>query len=113
MLKERDDVGEGFVERGAIEARCLGEMLPNSVQDRVRDLVCDNVMREAGENDLPRQLSNIAGLVAKIAEQHRSQVRIVEGVSLLEGVGKDAQMSTQQIAGVAAARPAPLDRPPE
>ena len=51
MLEERDDVGEGFVEGENVGVVRLVEARVHTVEQRVRGLVRDDVVRQAGEHE--------------------------------------------------------------
>ena len=50
MLQQRDDVGEGLVEGADVGVRRLQEAAVHAVEQRVRGLVRDDVVRQAGED---------------------------------------------------------------
>ena len=92
MLQQRDDVGKALVEGQHIGVGRLQEHRPQPVDDGVRHLVGDNVVRQAGEHRLPWQIGpDILGLGAEVTEQDRIQPRLVEGVRAVEGMRKQAQ----------------------
>ena len=65
----------------------LGEIRPNAVDDRVGHLVGDNVLREAGENELAGEISTLSGFVrGEVAKQNSVRLRAVVGIGLLHSV---------------------------
>jgi hypothetical protein len=79
------------------------EAVPQPVNDRVRGLVRDNVLGQAGEDGLARQVGpRILGVGGEVAELERKRVRVVEGVLALKSMRKNRQF-------LAAAE---VDRPP-
>ena len=56
MLEQRDDVGEALVERQHVDVGRLEEIAAQAVHDGVRHLVGDDVVRQAGEDGLARQV---------------------------------------------------------
>ena len=57
VLKERDDVGEGFVERQDVRVGRLHEVLVEAVEQRMRRLVRDDVVRQAREDHAAGELT--------------------------------------------------------
>ena len=77
-LATRSQVGEALVECEHVGIRRLGEVGPYPVYDRVRDLVGDDVVRQAGE-DCPAGIV-LAGVVigsGEVAEEQRALGRAV------------------------------------
>ena len=70
MLEDRDNVRETFVEGRDIAVARLDEKLAQPVNERMCHLVSDDVMREAGEDGLARQVRPwVLPIRAEIAEQ--------------------------------------------
>ena len=92
MLEQRDDVGEGLVEGEHVGVARLDEAPVHAVEQRVRRLVRDDVVREAGEDEC-RRAGCCAGSAGarEVAEQQRLLLRAVVGVGLAQGVRVDAQ----------------------
>ncbi len=83
MQEQRGEIGEGLVERQHFGVGRFREEGANAVDDGMRHLVRDDVVREAGEHALPRQVVALVlfrGL--EIAEQDALGLAAVEGVGL-------------------------------
>jgi hypothetical protein len=92
VLEDGDDVGESLVKAEDVAVRGLEVARPQAVDERVRHLVGDDVVREAAEDGLPREVRARLLLVGpKVAEEDREEVGVVEGVRAAEGVGQEAQ----------------------
>ena len=65
----------------------LGEELAGAVDDRMRGFVRNDVVGEAGEYCLPRQIaSRLSAAGAEIAEQNGVRLGTIEGIRLTHGV---------------------------
>jgi imidazolonepropionase-like amidohydrolase len=91
VLKERDQVGERLVKRQHVGVHGLVEAGVHAVQQRVRDLVGDDVMRKAGEHQGARRVAGVFDADRKVAEQERLLFRAVVRVAVAQGVRVDAQ----------------------
>ena len=83
VLEHRHDVGEGLVERQDVDVARLLIAPMQSVEQRMRRLVRDDVVRQTGEHHAAERL--VVGLGAhlgKIAEQQRDLLGTVIGVGL-------------------------------
>ncbi len=122
MLEERDEVRKGFV-KGAHVGVVRLEVAPmQAVEQGVRRLVRDDVVREAGEDDAAGEvLALVVRQRRKVAEEQRDFLRRVVGIRLAQGVGinpqppHEALFFPQRRVFLAPPRLAlrPEDRPPE
>ena len=93
MLKERYQVGEGFMPCEHVRVRGHGKVLAEPVNERMGDFVGDDVRRQAGEDHLAGQIgARILQIGAVVAEQHRLARRVEVGVAALERVRNEAQL---------------------
>ena len=70
MLEQRDDVGERLVEGQHVRVGRLHEVLVQAVEQRVRRLVRDDVVRQAGEDHAAGELAGGAIVGGrKVAEE--------------------------------------------
>ena len=93
VLQQRHDVGEAFMEGEHIGIGGIDELAMHAVEQGVRGLVGDDVLRKAGEDHAARQL--FAGVVVvgvEVAEQQRDFLGRVVGIGLAQGVRIDAQL---------------------
>ncbi len=75
MLEQRHDVGKAFVEGEDVDVRRLEEQRPQAIHDRVGHLVRDDVVGQAGKNDLAGQIwTGIDRVGVEIAEQDSVEV---------------------------------------
>jgi hypothetical protein len=123
VLEQRDQVGEGLVERERVRIARVEQGRVHAVEDRVRRLVGHDVLGQAREHRAPGiDASRIRVRGREVAEEQRLALRIVERVLLPQRVRVDAQLT--DVLGGAVARyarrpqhPAPqgvlevLDRP--
>ena len=73
VLEQRHDVGERLVERGRVRAGRLEEEATLAIDEGVRRLVGDDVVREAGEDGLAGQVhARIGAGRLEIAEHQRT-----------------------------------------
>lgn len=56
MLEDRHDIGKSLVKSGDIAIRWFSEIAAETIDDGVRNLVRDDVLRQAGKNVLPRNI---------------------------------------------------------
>ena len=92
VLEDGDDVGEGLVEGDHVDVGGLEHAAVHAVEDRVRHLVGDDVVRQAAEDDAARQLvARIGRRRVEVAEQQRGFRWGVVGVLLAQRVRVDAQ----------------------
>jgi hypothetical protein len=92
VLEEGDDVGERLVEGERVAVRRQEILRQRRVEQRVRRLVRDDVVREAGEHEPARQLRAGRGAHrGEVAEQERVLARAVVRVRSAEGVRVDAE----------------------
>ncbi len=92
VLHEGHDVGEGLVEGEHVAVGRDPEAAVHPVEDGVRRLVGDDVVRQAGEHRAPRHV--VARIVlrrAEVPEPQRHPLRIVVGVRLAERVRMHGQ----------------------
>ena len=93
MLKERYQVGEGFMPCEHVRVRGDGKVPAEPVNKRMGDFVGDDVRRQAGEDHLAGQIgAGILQIGAVVAEQHRLARRVEVGVAALERVRNEAQL---------------------
>ena len=88
VLEQRSQVRECLVECRNIHVGLFEKIASQTIDDRVRHLVHDDVVREAGENRLARQVA--AGILAvgdKIPKEDAVRVGAIEGVRRLHRVG--------------------------
>src|ERR1043165_3638714 len=70
VTKERHDIGERFVKCGDVRTRPFREVSANTVEDRVREFMHDDVVRQTSEHCLTGQIaSGIYSTGAKISKQ--------------------------------------------
>ena len=92
VLEDGDDVGERLVEGDHVRIARVEHAAMHAVEDRVRHLVRDDVVREAGEDDAAGKLvARVGRRGVEVAEQQRRLRRRVVGVLLAQGVRIDAQ----------------------
>ena len=92
VLEQRDDVGERLVEGEHVGVARLDEAAVHAVEQRVRRLVRDDVVRQAGEDQRrPACSSGRRPPAREVAEQQRLLLRAVVGVRLAQRVRIDAQ----------------------
>ena len=92
MLEERDNVGKRFVERQHVPVARLDEARVQPVQQRVRGLVSDHVVRKAGEHHAAGKVtSRIGRRGGEIAEQQRLPFGAVVGIRLAQGMRINAE----------------------
>ncbi len=92
VLEDGDHVGKCLVESDHVRVAGVEQTPVHAVQDRMRHLVCHDVMRQTGENQAPRQLvTRIGRRGVEIAEQDRGFGRRVERILLAQRMGVDAQ----------------------
>jgi hypothetical protein len=98
VLEEGDDVGERFVEGEHIRVARFGEIGVQPVQERVRGLVRDDVVREAGKDQAARQVRpGVLGDRWKIAEEQGLLLGAVVGVGLPQCVRVDAKLAHELV----------------
>ena len=66
VAEQRREVGEALVEGQHVGIGRLGEVGADAVDDGVRHLVRDDVVRQAGEDALAGQVAALAGLVRRV-----------------------------------------------
>src|SRR3954464_9102638 len=87
MTEERRQVREGFVKGWNVDVGRFHEVSANAVDDRMGRLMGNDVVGQAGEDRLARQVfAGVGQTCPKIAEQDAVHLRIVEGGRLTEGV---------------------------
>ena len=92
VQEQRRQIGERLVEREHVGVRWLGEEGPDPVDDRVRDLVRDDVVRQASEDALAGQVVALIGIRSpEIAEQDAVGLAAVERVGLDHRVRKQLE----------------------
>ena len=91
VLEQRDDVGERLVEGEHILIHRLVEARVHAVEQRVRGLVRDDVVRQASEYGRAGRVPAVFRRGLEIAEQQRLLLRAVIGVLLAQRVRIDAQ----------------------
>ena len=91
VLEERHDVGERLMECVDVRVGRLVEARVDAVEQRVRHLVRDDVVRQAREDERPRGVVGVLRRDREIAEQQRLLLRAVVGVAVAERVRVDAQ----------------------
>ena len=92
VLEDGHDVRESFVEGEDVRVRRLEQPRPQPVDHRMRGLVRDDVLGEAGEDGLAREVGpHLAVGSTEVAEQQRMQPVVVVGVAGLHRMGVDAQ----------------------
>lgn len=89
MREERDDVGEGFMEGEAVDAGGFGKPPVKPVQDRVRHLVNDDVVRQGGKDPA---CSYLFGGGLKVAEEQCLFLAAVVRVRLAKRVRVDPEL---------------------
>ncbi len=92
VLEERNDIGKGLVERQHVRVRRSIEATVHAVEQGMRGLVGDDVVRQAGEDHAPRHMTSgivVRGL--KVPEEQRFLCRAVVGVRLTQRVRVDAE----------------------
>ena len=124
-----DDVREPFVKASLLRRGRVGVAPAQAVEEGVRRLVDDHVVREAGEDQagaeaarlpalrlpfrrvvvgvifcLPAALSPVEIRLREVAEQQRAVVLRIEGIGVGEGVRRDLKLVAEE---------APADAPPE
>jgi hypothetical protein len=91
-LEHGDDVGEGLVQCRHLGAGGLVVAAMQPAQRRMGDLVGDDVVRQAGEYQLSRQVrAGIVDVGRKVTEEDGVQVIVEVGVAPLERVRHQAQ----------------------
>ena len=96
VLEQRDDVGKRLVEGADVGVGRREIAAVHAVEQRVRRLVRDDVVREAGEHHAARNVLGCFGLGgAEVAEQQRNLVRRVVGVRLAQRVRIDAEAADE------------------
>ena len=91
MLEQRDDVGERLVERRHVDIRPLGIARMQAVEQRVRGLVRNDVMRDCAEDDGAAHHRPAAVGGREIAEEQRDLLRIVVGVRFPQRMRIDSE----------------------
>ena len=92
VVEHRDEVGEGLVVGVHVPVGGDREHRSYPVHDRMRDLVGDDVDRQAREHELPRQVGLGVGLIgAVVAEEDGPPFRVEVGVAPVEGVGHEPE----------------------
>jgi len=115
MLEDGHDVGEALVEGEDVAVRGLEVARAEAVDESVRHLVCDDVVREAGEDRLAREVrAGVFVVGAKVAEEDGEEVGVVVGVRAAERVRQEAEARAPLEAGTSGRAPrrssrAPLD----
>ena len=90
VLPQRHGVGEAFGNCQRVRIDRLAPAAPHAVKDRVRGLMSDDVLRQAGED--PLSLVPVGARPAlEVAEQQRPLARAEIGVRLAQCVGVDAE----------------------
>ena len=115
VAEQRDDVGKTLVECRNVLIGLLGEVAADAVDDRVRRLVNHDVVRQAGEDGLPRQVApRILAVGAEVAEEDAVRVRAVEGVGGHHRMREDVERADVDRAAALDVFPAaPVDAPAE
>ncbi len=91
MLKDRDEIGKAFVEAEDVRPARLAKMGAQTVEQRMRDLVRDDVVRQTGENDAAWQGPPVrVRHGAEVAKAQFAGRLVVERVLTLEGMRQDA-----------------------
>ncbi len=86
------EIGERLVEGRHVGVAVVLEEAVQAVEQGVRRLVRDHVLRQAGEDQPPRQvLARVGEAGREVAEEQRLLLRAVVGVGLAKGVGIDPQ----------------------
>src|SRR2546423_601570 len=91
MLEQRDDVGKGLVEGQHVLVNRLVEARVYAVEQGMRRLVRNDVVREAREDRGARRIPSILYSGREVSEEQRLLRRAVERVLLTQRVGIDAQ----------------------
>src|SRR6185436_7293474 len=92
VLKERGKVGKRFVKRRHVHVCLFCEECSNPVDNRMRSLVNDHVVREASEHRLARDVTpDVPGTGAEVAEENAMRVWTIERILSNEGVGIDVE----------------------
>ena len=90
MLKERHDIGKGFMQRQNVEIGRFVEAAVHAIENGVSGLVRDDVVREAGVNGAAGSV--VARIVLgslKITQQQRDFRRAVIRIGFVERVRAD------------------------
>src|SRR5258706_2794927 len=95
MLEHRDQIREAFVECVTIRIALLVETGMNAVEQRVRCLVGDDVMRQAREYGGPGRVILILGKHREIAEQQGFLGGAVIGILVAQGMRINAQPANE------------------
>ena len=104
MLQDRDDVGEAFMEGEHVGVGRHRVVLAQPVQDGMRGLVRDDVVRQRGEHDLSGQVgSGVVVRRGEVPEQQGEKVLVEVRVLADERMGIDPQPPLAP----------PSERPPE
>ena len=111
VLEERHDVGERLVECVDVRVARLVESRVDAVEEGVRHLVRDDVVRQAGEDERPRDVMDVLGRDGEISEQQRLLLRAVVGVPVPQRVWVDAQSPHELPSVLAVGGPEPPVRP--
>ena len=94
VLEQRDQVGEGLVERERVRIARVEQGRVDAVEDRVRRLVGHDVLGQAREHGAAGiDASRIGVRGREVAEEQRLALRIVERVLLPQRVRVDAQLT--------------------
>ena len=92
MLEQRDDVGERLVEGEHVGVARLVEAPVDAVEQRVRHLVGDDVVAQAGEDRQRRRAGSVrSDRRREVAEEERLLRRAVVRVRLAQRVRIDPQ----------------------
>ncbi|MES0056553.1 hypothetical protein NKJ66_23385 [Mesorhizobium sp. M0078] len=92
VAKQRRKISKRFVKRGDIDVGRLGEMLSDAVDDGVGHLMRDDIVRQAGENGLPRQHIAVGIRTGgKVSEHDSVDIPVIIGVRLKHRVGVEIQ----------------------
>ena len=92
VLKEGDEIGERLVKGQDVAISRLEKVALHTVEDCVRGLVGDDVVRQARERHAARHaIGGRLGTRREVAEKQRLLVPVIIGVLLAERVRVDAQ----------------------
>lgn len=93
MLEQGDQIGETLMKGEHIGAVRLGKTRVDAIEDRVRDLMRDNVMGEGGEDNRPGHIVAILAINREVTEQQGLLMGAVIGVTLPQRMRIDPQPS--------------------
>ena len=93
MLEQRDDIRKALVESRHVDIGGFEEVVPQPVDDRVSHFMRDDVVAQAGEDGLARNVgAGIFEIRVEIAEQDGVKLAVVKGVAAPEGVRQQPQL---------------------